>query len=66
MWVCKWIHHATNIKYLNLLDLFCPCYGEKELHMKHKIVWLHVRELSFDPLKTGISLFIHLGVYAAN
>ena len=32
----------------------------------NKIVWLHVCKLSFDPLKTGISLFIHLGVYAAN
>ena len=34
--------------------------------MKHKIVWLHVHKLSFDLLKTGISLFVHLGVYAAN
>ena len=30
--------------------------------MKHRILWLHVSDLSFDLLEPCISLFIHLRV----
>ena len=54
VWVCNWIHqHALQTLKSTRAFLSMFAIARKS-------------ELSFDPLKAGVSLFVHLGVYAAH